>query len=112
VCRAAVNVSHAAAHRAGGLHTVGQRVKPGENSLRPLYCDGLWLAEIWMPPAARSSRTTMPTVGVAAMPQSITSRPLATKKSRRAAANSGPCVRPSRPITIGPGGRVAANAAA
>ena len=33
--RAAIDVSHAAAHRAGGFHTVGKRVKPGEH-VRPV----------------------------------------------------------------------------
>ena len=45
------------------------------NSLRPLYCGGLWLAEICTPPAALCVRTSTPSVGVAAMPASSTSRP-------------------------------------
>ena len=30
------------------------------NSLMPLYCGGLWLAEIWMPPAAPSAAPARP----------------------------------------------------
>ena len=50
-----------------------------ENSFSPLYGDGLWLAVIWMPPAAPVCRTSTPVVGVAAMPASIVARPTACK---------------------------------
>jgi hypothetical protein len=65
-----------------------------------------------MPPLARSSRTTMPTVGVAAMPQSRTSCPSALSVRVISDENVGPDSRPSLPITIGPAGRVEAKAVA
>ncbi len=65
-----------------------------------------------MPPAALSARTSTPVVGVAATPPLITFRPIAVSPPVRQAANIGPVVRPSRVITIGPGGKSAANAQA
>ena len=76
----------------------------------PLYSGGLWLAEICTPPAARWTRTSTPSVGVAAMPASSTSR-LATRRPLvTAPASIGPLARPSRLTMIGPGGKVAAKA--
>ena len=70
--------------------------RPASTILKPLSSRGLWLPVTWMPlehkvVAAKYS------MGVVAMPMSITSTPAATSPRIRAAANAGPDRRPSRP---------------
>ena len=57
-------------------------------NLSPLYLGGLCDAEIWMPPAAWSSRTRTPMVGVAVAPVKRTSWPVAVTPASTAAAKS------------------------
>ena len=59
-----------------------------------------------MPPAALFSTTATPTVGVEAISQSRTCRPLVTRAFVIASLIPGPDARPSLPITMGPSGRV------
>jgi len=60
---------------------------------------GLWLAVIAIPPPARWCSTASCTVGVGTRPMSITSQPTDVSPAVTAAANIGPEVRASLPIT-------------
>ena len=68
-----------------GLSTMPARWK----NFSPLYLGGLCEAEIWMPPAAPSSRTSQPIVGVAVGPAKRTSCPVAVMLDSTAAAKTG-----------------------
>ena len=69
------------------------------SNFRAFHCLGLWLAVRMIPASARSPGTAISTVGVVAMPRSITSNPSPTKVPRTMSATIGPLNRASRPST-------------
>ena len=71
-------------------------------SFRPFHGAGLWLAVIWMPPAALSWRTARPHVGVGATPRSWTSQPRDASPARTAWRSIEPAGPRSRDRTTRP----------
>ena len=90
-------VEHGPAFRRAEDHALGWK------NFSPLYWGGLWVAEIWIPPAAFRSRTRIPTVGVEAAPAQRTSCPVAVTPAITAGRKTDDETLASWLTTIGPG---------
>jgi hypothetical protein len=68
-------------------------------NLMPLSSNGLWEAEITLPPAAPSASTMRATAGVGTTPTLTTSTPIEASPAASAASSISPETRVSRPMT-------------